>query len=58
MKKGDLVYVDYAGERKYLLVMGSFFSSCTGKTRYMLIDPKTGKADYLWEYQIALVHAS
>jgi hypothetical protein len=57
MKKGDLVYVDYLGGRKYLLIKG-VLSNSTAKTRYVLVDTKTGKVDYLWEHQIGLVHAS
>ena len=58
MKPGDLVCADYVDGRKYLLIKKSVFSNGTGKTCYLLIDPKTGKTDYLWEYQIEFVHAS
>ena len=57
MKKGDLVYVDYVCGGKYFLIK-RVLSSSTAKTRYILFDPKTGKTDYLWEFQIELVHAS
>ena len=58
MKKGDLVYVDYVDGRKYLLINRVLSNSTTGAMRYILVDPKTGKTDYLWEHQIELVHVS
>ena len=58
MKAGDLVYADYTNGRKYFLIKKSVFSSDTGKTCFFLINPKTGKTNFLWEHQIELVHAS
>ncbi len=58
MKQGDLVYVDYVDGRKYLLIKHVLSTSTTGASRYILVDPKTGKTDYLWEHQIELVHVS
>ncbi len=58
MKAGDLVYVDYVCGGKYFLVKNSIVSKETTAKRYKLIDPKTGKVDYLWEFQIELVCVS
>jgi len=58
MKAGDLVYVDYVVGGKYFLIKNFIFSKATGETRYILIDPKTGKTDYLWGFQIELVCVS
>ena len=54
MKKGDLVYVDYNGKRKYYLVSSW---GASGKY-YMLLDTKTGDIAIEYDYKVYLVCAS